>query len=118
MNEGGNSADYTHPGKSKGDPYFKLPHTYWTDGWCKRLKLPAKAMLLVCLSMRPGFYLPLGKVPEWYGFSEDTAQRGMQQLVEEGLLTYKSVSKKAPLTPLGFTTERRYTLMAPFSLEA
>jgi len=112
LREDGSGEPYTHPG-TDGHPYFQLPVAYWLDQvgrWSETLSLPAKAMLLIAHSLQPGFVLPVEKAPAWYGVSADTAQRGLALLVRRGVLTRAKVPKKAPLAPLGFTTDSRYTL--------
>jgi hypothetical protein len=56
----------------------------------------------------------LEKGPDWYGISADTLARGVDRLGERGLLTTDKTYKKAPLSPVGYTAEHRYTLAAPF----
>lgn len=122
LREDGSGAPYTHPGdNSAAKPddegssmYFQLPYEYWLDGWCAVLTLPEKAMLLISLSLADGFYLPVEKVPQWYGFSADSAQRGLAGLVRHGLLDRKRVTKKAPLAPSGLATENHFTVLPPF----
>lgn len=62
------------------DRYLRLPVSYGSAdvSLYRRLDLPAKAMLLIALSLPPGFYLPSVHVPKWYGISPDTAERGLQ----------------------------------------
>lgn len=116
LKEDGSGEAYAHPGRqAPAEAYFKLAHAYWTEGWCGKLGLPAKAMLLVSLSLRPGFYMPIEKVPDWYGFSADTAQRGLHQLAQAGVLTSERRRKKAPLAPAGYTEDRHYTLVGALS---
>ena len=117
--EDGSGNTYVHPAKA-GDNYFQLPFAYWLneeEQWCSTLGLPAKAMLLVSLSLRPGFVLPVEKAPAWYGISADTAQRGLSLLVERGVLQRVRTYKKAPLAPAGFTYDSRYTLQGEFYSE-
>ena len=100
-----------------GDPYerpttdfFKLPHAYWTFGWQQALDLPAKAVLLIALSLKEGFLLPTAHGATWYGLSLDTVKRGLRRLRNTGLLEVREVRKQAPRSPTGFTLERRYRL--------
>ena len=116
LHENGSGEPYTRPGKGNRERYLKLPHEYWTKDWCRKLHLPAKAMLLVALSLTNGFYMPVEKVPEWYGFSADSASRGLKELRDENLLVFVERTKKAPLAPSGFTQQRYYTLKGDFSL--
>lgn len=117
--EDGSGKPYVHPAEA-GDRYFQLPSAYWLneeEQWCSTLGLPAKAMLLVSLSLRPGFVLPVEKAPDWYGISADTAQRGLSLLVERGVLERVRTYKKAPLAPAGYTYDSRYTLQGEFYSE-
>lgn len=100
------------------DRYLRLPVAYWdaNEMLYARLDLPAKAMLLIALSLPPGFILPSAQVPKWYGISPDTAERGFQQLRKFGVIEYEDRHKKAPMSKTGFTTERRYTLRGAFHL--
>lgn len=113
--EDGKGADYTRPdGKTPSDRFLQLPHAFWFDGWHEKLTLPALAMLLVALREKPGFELPTEKVPDWYGWSADTAERGLDELVKHGLLAKSKFRRKAPLEDLGFTYVNRYFLQPPF----
>ncbi len=113
LDEGGAGSAYVRP-SDNGERYLKLSHEYWTRGWFLRLKLRAKVMLLIALSLDDGFYLPVEKGPDWYGVSSDTVGRGFGELIKHGLLTCNESQKKAPLSPLGYATERHYTLNPPF----
>ncbi|WP_420637741.1 hypothetical protein [Candidatus Poriferisocius sp.] len=117
LREDGSGDPYVHPAESR-HPYLRLPVAYWLNDdekWCSTLPLPAKAMLLIGLSLRPGFVLPVEKAPDWYGVSADSAQRGFAELERRGALERHRVKKKAPLAPLGFTTDSRFTLLADFA---
>jgi hypothetical protein len=115
LREDGTGEPYTRPGKANGDRFLKLPHAYWTDGWHEKLDLPATAMLLVALHEKPGFELPTEYVPEWYGWSADTAERGFKTLRDHGLLQVYTRFKKAPLSPTGLTEVNQYYLLGPFA---
>lgn len=107
----GSGAEYTRP-DGKSDRFIKVRNEFWTEGWYAKLDLPATAMLLVCLHEKAEFTLPTEKMQEWYGFSPDTAERGMRKLSELGLLTISSRLKKAPLAPNGVTRVNVYDLTA------
>lgn len=100
------------------DRYLRLPVPFWgaDKALYRRLDLPAKAMLLIALSRPPGFILPSAKVPQWYGISEDTAERGFRQLRNVGVLEFEDRHKKAPLSKTGYATDRLYTLQGAFYL--
>jgi len=96
-------------------PYLKLRNIYWED-WFDKLDLPATAMLLVALHSRPTrFELPSEKVPDWYGWSADTAERGFRKLADLGLLEITPRRKKAALAPEGYTIVNHYRLVGPFA---
>ena len=114
LREDGTGQPYTRPGKDNNDPFLKLPNEYWTEGWHDKLDLPATAMLLVALHGKPGFELPTKHMPEWYGWSADTAERGFKTLREHGLLQVFTRLKKAPLSPTGLTEVHQYHLLPPF----
>ena len=71
-------------------------------------------MLLVALHEKNNFELPTERVPEWYGWCADTAERGLATLEQLGLLTHTTRLKKAPLSPTGLTKVNRYLLHEPF----
>jgi hypothetical protein len=115
LREDGSGNAYTRPGKGNSDRFLRLSHRFWLDGWYERLDLPATAMLLVALHEKHNFELPSERVPEWYGWSADTAERGLATLEEVGLLTHTTRLKKAPLSPTGQTKVNRYLLHEPFA---
>jgi hypothetical protein len=112
------SGDPYAPPTRRDDIYLRVPVDYWTSPqrWYLRLELPAKAMLLIGLSLKPGFPLPYDKAAAWYGISRATAERGLRELRDWNVLRYVDSQKKAPLSPLGYTNERRYWLREPFRL--
>jgi hypothetical protein len=71
-------------------------------------------MLLVALHEKNNFALPTERVPEWYGWSADTAERGLTNLERAGVLTHITRLKKAPLSPTGQTRINKYLLHKPF----
>lgn len=118
LREDGLGGPYTHPtGSRRDERYFKLPYEYWTEGahWYRTLTFRAKAMLLVSLSLPAGFVLPTQRVPEWYGISADSADRGLRELDKAGLLRREITVKKAPQAPLGIAQEYHHTLLPPFT---
>lgn len=112
LREDGSRRKYTHPA-GKDEAYLQVPAAYWLSEqhWCSTLSLPAKAMMLIGLSLTPGFVLPVERVPEWYGISADSAQRGIAELERRKVLIRHRTRKKAPLAPQGFTTDSHYTLV-------
>lgn len=67
-------------------------------------------MLLVALKENPGFALAAEKVPAWYGWSADTAQRGIDTLESEGLLTVTQRKRRDAFTRHGLTKVNYYDL--------
>ena len=114
LREDGTGQPYTRPGKGNPDRFLRLPHAFWRDGWHEQLDLPATAMLLVALHEKNNFELPAERVPDWYGWSADTAERGLATLEQHHLLTHITRLKKAPLSPTGLTRVNRYLLHKPF----
>jgi len=124
LREDGSGEPYTHPGAPQEDPaggdrrsegyYFKLPHVYFAGAYPDRLGVPAKAALLIALSLQDDFILPLDRAPLWYGLSRDAMKKGLGDLRTLGLLAFRTERKRAPLSPLGYTEQRRYRLLAPF----
>jgi hypothetical protein len=117
LREDGDGHPYTHPGagpKSAREPYLKLPYAYWEDGWYRKLRLPGKAMLLIALSLEDDFILPEDKATPWYGISPDFAGDGLRALRKLEVLASKTDYRSSPLTVIGWTEERSYTLQPPF----
>jgi hypothetical protein len=120
LSDDGGEGEYGHPGKGRRDQkldgpgYLQLPYEYWRERWHEKLKLPAKAMLLIALYPGDGFPLPIGKVPKWYGISESTGERGLTELVEKGLLHVENHRRPDAGSPVGFTDANYYELLPPF----
>lgn len=117
LREDGSRQPYTSPNGSRlSERYFTVPFDYWTaeERWYTTLPFPAKVVLLIGSTLGPGFLLPTEKAPAWYGLSQDSCERGLRVLREAGLLTRATITKPAPLSPLGVTQEHRYTLAPPF----
>lgn len=105
---------YDHSAESANFDYFKVPHSYWLDGWSRRLELAGTAVLLIALSLPKTFMLPQERGGTWYGLSRDTIRRGLHELLDHDLLDVRVTFKKAPLSPTGAAEARRYTLKEPF----
>lgn len=117
LKEDGRGRRYRSPDGGKDvDRYFSVPFQYWStdDRWYRRLRLPEKAMLMVALSLQDRFTLPYDRAPNWYGLSSDTARRGLTGLTSRGLLTVSKEFRPAPLTEVGYTEVRHYTLVGAF----
>lgn len=106
---------YTRPdGKTLLDRFLRLDHAFWLEGWSEKLSLPAVAMLLVALSEKPGFSLPAERVPQWYGWSADTTERGLAELYAANLLHKVPRRRLEPLSPSGYGIRNHYYLLPPF----
>ncbi|MBI5103899.1 MAG: hypothetical protein HZB46_02715 [Solirubrobacterales bacterium] len=114
LDEGGDGADYQHPGEVRDTPYLQLPYAYWLDGHAEKLTLPGKAMLLIALSLPDWFSLPFNKGPVWYGIGASTVERGIRELRRTDVLEHYLAWRKAPLLAQGWTQDMRYRLLPPF----
>lgn len=115
LREDGSGDPYTRPdGKALPDRFLRLSHDFWLKGWSETLSLPGVAMLLVALSEKPGFSLPAERVPSWYGWSADTAERGLAELHGLGLLHKATRRRIEPLSPSGYGIRNHYYLLPPF----
>ncbi len=119
LNEDGRGEAYTRPhGKATAEQFFTLNHAFWLDGWHERLSLPGLAMLLVALretgAGKPNFTLPTEHVPRWYGWSADTAERGLAELQEHQLVHKVTRLRKEPLSASGWGRINEYYPLAPF----
>lgn len=118
----GSGADYERPADGRrgkklepGDPgFFSLPYAYWYGGWHTTLSLPGTAMLLIGLSLGNGFQLPYGQMPAWYGISPSTAERGLDELHEHGLLHRELHRRPDPESRSGRVEVYYYELLPPF----
>lgn len=99
------------------EQYFKLPFAYWTadEAWHWRLTLPAKATLLIALSLKPPFVLPAERAGDWYGISPDTVDRGLRELRGYGLLSRTFEVVEDWLSPIVKRTDYKFRLKAPFA---
>jgi hypothetical protein len=115
LKEDGSGEAYSHPARV-GDTYFQIPFPLWTtrERWYRSLSLSELGVLLIALSLSDGFILPVEKAPPWYGISPDTAAHGLEGLHKKGLLTVSRHIRETPLSAIGYTEDRRYTLQEPF----
>lgn len=110
----GSGRPYAHPA-DMGDRYLTVPYAYWRDEWYRKLDLSALAVLLIARSLPKTFPLPMERVPDWYGVSTSTFQKGARTLRKHGLLKHWYVQEPRPLAPEGFTRVNYYELQKPFS---
>jgi hypothetical protein len=118
LREDGSGEPYDHPHNAGDARWFRLPYAYWHEDHFLRLSLPAKALLLVALSLPDGFYLPSERAQGWYGVSPDTAERGLRELRTAGLLHDDRHWVKDQRSETGWTERWTYTLTGPFSQDA
>jgi hypothetical protein len=118
LDESGDGTDYQRPKTTQDGHWFVLPEAYWLDGHYRELSLPAKVMLLVALSSKPHFALPLERVKDWYGISRSTAQRGFAELEKAGILTYEQSWRIDPNNPRMWSEVREYELLGSYAPNA
>lgn len=116
LREDGSGEPYEYPVPDRvEDRYLKLPMAFWLDQWYQRLSLPGIAMLLVLLAEKDDVVLPIDRIPDWYGISRATAQRGLAELQKNDLLDVQDIPRKEPRAPLGYTIERHHRLQGAFA---
>lgn len=119
LDEAGTGKPYTYPrgGTGRGR-YFKVPEAFWRDEerWYRTLTLRAKVMLMISLSLKPDFALPIEQVPNWYGVSANSAQRGLNELRDHGILKDRKERRDSWNGPDGYVLENRYTLQGSFAV--
>ncbi|MFJ5119486.1 hypothetical protein [Kitasatospora sp. NPDC088548] len=119
--EDGSGAAYVPPSGLVDGPlqdiYFRLPFEYWSDELYEKLSLPAKAMLLICMSLRdPEFYIP-DVFAEWYGLSPKTIRRGRHELVKAGILKEVGLGMYIDTSrPTLTATAAKYAFREPYNL--
>lgn len=117
--EDGSGDPYSLPAEAK-ERYVQIPCALWTTGpsaakrWYEVLSLPELAVLLIARSRGDRFTLRTEKAPEYFGFSADSLTRGLNGLTAYGLLKMTEIYNLQPLSPIGYSAERRYTLQKPF----
>lgn len=112
LREDGSGEPYSHPTET-GDPYLKIPYSFWLEGHASGLKLPGMAMVVIACSLADWFALPFDKGPEWYGIGSSTVERGLRELKRAGLIEADYVWRSTPLSESGWTKDQRYRLMPP-----
>lgn len=118
LHESGDGSAYTRPKATADGNWFRLPYSYWLDGFDVALTHPEKLMLLIALDQPDDFSLPLNQTGSWYGVSESTARRGLRGLEERELLTKTSSFVPSPRSPSGWAEQFRYTMQGPFAKTA
>ncbi|MDG6108814.1 hypothetical protein Daura_06135 [Dactylosporangium aurantiacum] len=108
LREDGSGAPYTRPGVTDKDAYLQLPLAFWLKGFDGKMTMPSLAMLLTVCSARSWEDYPAERMPDWYGWSADTTERGLKTLLELNLIERRPRFKSAPLTPTGATKFYEY----------
>ncbi|MGY0466899.1 hypothetical protein ACW14Y_42570 (plasmid) [Kitasatospora sp. cg17-2] len=121
--EDGSHEPYTVPaGGEKGrrkEVYFRLPFAYWREGLHNRLDMPGKIVLLIGMSLRqPTFGLPqTATFAGYYGISESTLRRGIDKLIDEGVLTMTDAEVYMTTeTVTGWGVRHLYAFNPPYDL--
>lgn len=110
--EDGSGDQYTRPGVADKDPYASIPRTFWTKGYDEQVGLPGLAMYLALIVERRWRRMTPEHMPDWYGWSADTTERGLKTLLELNMIERKERRVTAPLSPLGFTRYYEYRMRA------
>lgn len=109
LREDGSGEPYDRPnGRAVADRFFNVPHAFWEHELDVNLSMPELAMLLTILKERDHAEFPAERMPEWYGWSADTALRGLKGLVARGLVERRASWRKDPRSPVGFTEAWQY----------
>jgi hypothetical protein len=118
-------ADYSPPvgAQDRWNTYFVLPDTFWLNETFAKLTFPGLAMLLIIAaetSTVAKSEIPLAY--EWakdrYGLSAKTAQNGIQDLLNQGLVHKREERIPAPLSPTNYTSRTYYSLTGDYGQAA
>lgn len=115
----GSGEPFTREDLRGRDRYLRLSTCLWDRDadWLGKLDLPALAMLLTLLHEPPeGVDLPTEKMQLWYGWSADTAERGLRRLEDLDVITKQGHWRKAPAAPDGRTWTNHYQVIGDFAL--
>jgi hypothetical protein len=116
---GGITLPYAAPTGARGDVYFRVPFSYWRDGWHQTLGMPGKAVLLAAMSRRrETFTLPQDtRGARALGLGRHTVARGIEELLGHKLLVRAGTDEVVNArTMRGFEWVHTYRLAAPFDL--
>lgn len=111
--QNGSGEEYQRPTRR----FIRLSHDFWKSGLDEKITLPSLAMLLVILGEKQPCELPSERMPEWYGWSADTAERGLYDLCRMGIIEKQRWSKETALSPTGYTIVNEYSVLPPFDKE-
>lgn len=107
-------------GDDIGPGFFTIPHELFTTGLIDQLGLPGLTMLLIALcetNQTPVFSVPVAKAPQWYGFSERTAERGYGELIDSGVMRVHKQMKRDTRSPIGLRPVHHRTLLGPYETQ-
>jgi hypothetical protein len=114
LREDGSGKPYSHPADGVSDDpadwYFRLPVSFWRKELDAKLTMPGLAMLLTVAREKPWSAFPAERMPEWYGWSADTTERGLRELVDLDLAERREAYRRTPLSPVGYTITNQYRL--------
>lgn len=112
----GSGSPYVHPhDRTPQERYLRLPYAFWREQWDAKLDLAATAVLLILLHEKAGFVpLTAERMPDWYGISVSTFEKGVQALRRADLLERRRDEIDAPLSAIGKTFVYRYRLIGSF----
>ena len=114
LREDAQGEPYTHPASGAADDpadwYLRLPVSFWAKGLDAELTMPGLAMLLTVAREKPWSAFPAERMPEWYGWSPETTERGLCELVDLGLAERRKAYRRTPLSPVGYTLTYQYRL--------
>jgi hypothetical protein len=112
--------EYEPPdGNSVINRYFALPGAFWTEKWFDELSLPGICVLLVLLKEtndeESEIHLTYQQFDDWYGISASSAQKGLNELADAGLVSVRRQKVKADFATEGFTMHLHFELNGAFS---
>lgn len=117
MREDGAGVTYKAP-QGTGDPYFTLPHEFWTEQLHGTLSWPALAVLLILLKETNNTKvaeLPIARAQRFYGIGRTSAEKGLLELQSRGLLLSRERMVKDADAPKGRRRASLHTLVGAFS---
>jgi hypothetical protein len=113
LREDGSGRPWSHPAENN-EPFFPLPNSVWQSGLWASFLLPAKAVLLIALSLQSRgedyFELPIERGSDWYGLGARTVRSGLNQLHDAGLLRRWSEKWQTGNSTFNYAYTRRYAL--------
>lgn len=117
------AAAYEAPGgrNDRWNTYFSVPDEFWNENIFAKLSLPGLAMLLIVAketNSKREMWVTYKLADAWYGIKPRSAQKGLTELRELGLVKARSVPISAPLSPTGSTERIWYSLTGSFSRAA